>query len=510
MNYIIMRRILCTTLLAILTLPAPLFSQSADFINGKVINSQTSGPVPFATLKLMIHNLGVYANADGDFKILLDKRFETDSLIITCIGFERKVISFNSLVKSQINTILLKPSTYALSEVKVTQSRRKLKPEQIVKKAVENISKNYSFKPFSYIAYYRDYQKKDETYINLNEAIIQTYDTGFYYNDFFNRYALLDYKENTDFIRKNITPYYDRKNKSIPIATLPDQGGNEMLILFAHDALRNYKSRSFSFVDIFSKDFISNHNFSEITAVINDNILLYKIKFNALYKLTEDTLQFGGDIYIQPKNYAIHKIDYTGYYMPKGREKKEMFNVKIEYGYDNRIDNVLHLKYISFNNLFNFYDTAAHFRISKISMYPSDNLSVIVDFNNKIDFASASKQATYKLIFGRNQAKIKDISVGDRRVIIKLNEGQDLKGNPVIDIKDIKDTDGNLLNEGSNVEYYQYRELFVQEYNKPIMLKDTCYLENKPLKENPVSGYAGEKKYWMNTPINVKKQDQMK
>jgi hypothetical protein len=504
------RIICCIVVLSLGISHCVIFSQPIEYISGKVINLQTSEPVPFTTVMLKNNKIGVFANADGDFQILCNKSFETDSLIVTCIGFERKVIPFRNMVKGQINRILLNSNTYSLNEVKIVESKRRLRPEQAVRRAIENINKNYPLTPFSYISYYRDYQKRDEAYINLNEAIIQTWDTGFYSNDFFNRYVLLDFKENKEFLRKNMTSLYNNKNRSIPIATLPDRGGNELLILMAHDALRNFKNRSFSFVDIFSKDFINNHNFSEISEVTNDNQLLYKIKFSAIWQLTGDTLQFGGEIFIQPKNYAIHKIDYTGVYTPEGKEKKEMFNVKIEYGYDNRMDNLMHLKYISFNNLFNFYDTAAYFRISKISMDSTDNSTITVDFNNKIDYLSASIPASYKLMFGRNQAKIKDISVGDRRVIIKLNAGQNLKGNPALYIKDIKDADGNFLNEGSNVEYYQYRELFVQEYNKPVILKDTCYLENKPLKENPVSGYTGEKKYWMNTPINVKKQDQMK
>ena len=51
-----------------------LYSQSDDYIEGKIINSTTSAPVPFATIKLKYNQLGVYANADGDFKVGIGER----------------------------------------------------------------------------------------------------------------------------------------------------------------------------------------------------------------------------------------------------------------------------------------------------------------------------------------------------------------------------------------------------------------------------------------------------
>ena len=37
--------------------------------------------------------------------------------------------------------------------------------------------------PFNYVAYYRDYQIKNNTYTNLNEAIVRVLDSGFETDD---------------------------------------------------------------------------------------------------------------------------------------------------------------------------------------------------------------------------------------------------------------------------------------------------------------------------------------
>ena len=88
------------------------FSQAKEYINGKIINSTTKNPVQFATVKLKKNQLGVYANADGDFRIASNPDFRNDSIIITCIGYKRKAISYNDLDRNSVNNILLDQSVY--------------------------------------------------------------------------------------------------------------------------------------------------------------------------------------------------------------------------------------------------------------------------------------------------------------------------------------------------------------------------------------------------------------
>ena len=145
-----------------------LYPQSSDFIEGKVINSATSRPVPFATIKLKTNQMGVYANADGDFRISRNIDFQDDSLIITCIGYKQNSWAYKDLSELNVNRIILTPIVYGLQEVKITALRRKMSPLAMIRRAIRNIGNNYPDKPFKFIGYYRDYQKKDSTYINLN------------------------------------------------------------------------------------------------------------------------------------------------------------------------------------------------------------------------------------------------------------------------------------------------------------------------------------------------------
>jgi len=496
----------------------PAFTQSTDFLDGKVINSATLEPLPFATIVVKDKNLGVFSNADGDFKIANNAKFQSDSLIITFIGFTRRAISFKNLSEEKVNKIYLQPVSLELSEVKVVASRKMINSETIVRKAIRNIRKNYPIKPFNFVSYYRDYQKKDRSYINLNEAIVQTLDTGFNKLSKLNKFRLLDFRQNMDFQRMNVSPFYknidspdfDNPNKFIKNGTLPDQGGNELLILMVHDPIRNFQINTFSFVNNFSTDFISNHIFSKIESVFDNNLLLYKIGFIAKPQVTGDSLAVTGNIYIQPEDYSIHKFEYSVSYLLKGIGEKKMFDVDIEYGRINPAKSLMGLKYISFNNIFNVVDQAdtTFFKVIKSYIEKDDvsNPTLIVEFNHIPNVESACNRENYEIMFGGKKAQITNIAVKGKNAIIKIKPVKtDVRNGPKpeVAVSGIKDIYGKILNKKQNLEIYQYRELFVQEYNKPIPFKESCYLQNVPLIKNCISKYTGDQKYWMNTPINT-------
>jgi hypothetical protein len=495
-----------------------LFAQSTGYFQGKIINSTTLKAVPFATIKLKNNQLGVYANADGDFMVSANPAFKDDSLMITCIGYKQSKIAYKELSTKTVTKIYLTPIVYGLGEVVVVASKKKLNSITIIKKAIRNITINYPVKPFSYIAYYRDYQKKDGKYLNLNEALVQTLDGGFNTRSSSNKYRMLDYRKNTDFPRMNISSFYDltespqasNKNKVIPNATLGDQYGNELFVLMVHDPIRNFRTRSFSFIETFQEDFVFNHNFSSPATVLNNNTLLYKIDFTGKPGVTDENLEVSGSIYIQPNDLSIHKLEYTCSYKDKGYGLREMFSIVTEYGYENSARPLMYLKYVSFNNLFKVTDDsdASYFRVtdSYIDSTMNINPSLFLTFNNKIDPVSGSKKSNYEVMVGKRQVRIIGVQVVGKRLYIRLKK-EDLEnrvGSCRVNIADIKDINGNVLNKRKAIELYQFRELFVQEYNKSLQLTDSCYLQFSPLDQNCISKYSGNFNYWMNTPENIK------
>jgi hypothetical protein len=186
----------------------------------------------------------------------------------------------------------------------------------------------------------------------------------------------------------------------------------------------------------------------------------------------------------------------------------DMFNVDIEYGLENSVDSMMCLKYISFNNFFKVIDTddGTYFRVTHAYLDNQRyiNPTLVVEFNNPVDRVTSTRKENYDIIFGETRVKINNIQAGTKSVFIRMKQ-DDVKymnDSCKIAITNIKDINGNILDKRKTIELYQYRELFVHEYNKSLQLKDSCYMEYKPLEENCKSTYTGNEKYWMNTPVN--------
>jgi len=237
--------------------------------------------------------------------------------------------------------------------------------------------------------------------------------------------------------------------------------------------------------------------------------LLYKIGFKSEHVLTGDSLLVTGDIFINPKDYAIYKLRYSGTYLLKNGKKKEMFDIIIEYGREKTVNSLMGLKYISFNNIFNVVDKSdsTYFKLVGSLMQPGDksNSNIIMEFNYIPDSTSASNKECYEIFSDLKKAKISKITMKGNQVLIKIVPMASNPRTPPkfdINIKGIRDINGRILNVKKNLEFYQYRELFVQEFNKPITFNESYYLQNVPLINNQISRYLGDQKYWMNTPIH--------
>ena len=158
---LVFKLVLLTICLFIQSFSAIIFSQKADYIAGEILNSSTSDSIPFSTIRLKNKQLSVFANSDGEFKIINNPDFKTDRIIITCIGFKRSSVAFNNLNDKKVNKIFLNPAIYRIGEVKISSQKRELSSPEIIAKAIRNIRNIYPMKPFSFIGYYRDYQKKE-------------------------------------------------------------------------------------------------------------------------------------------------------------------------------------------------------------------------------------------------------------------------------------------------------------------------------------------------------------
>jgi hypothetical protein len=456
------------------------------------------------------NRLNVYSNTEGDFRLLRNSAFQSDSVIITRIGFMKYLMAFKDFNESETNKIYLARAPNEPEEVKVADQDKKLNAVAIIRKAISNIRVGYYSKPVNYISYYRDFQKRDTSYLNLNEAIIETFDNGFASGSVSNLNRLLDFRKNMDFPRIKFTPEprsidsidLHFKDKLITEAVWNYQYPSEFSALMALDPIRNFNTRSFSFIETFSENFIDNHNFSPPAEVYNDNVLLLKITFNAKTRVIGDSVLVSGAIYIRPADYSIHKLEYSCYSYAKGKGLKKLLNFDVGYGYDATSDSLMCLKFISLGKLFNVIDAddKSYFRLLNIGWDFTSNLNptLALSFNNKVDADIASQKKNYIIKIGNNLIKINNIQVTGENIYIRF-KNEDIKGladSCEVYTQVLKDINGNRLDKRNSMEIYQYRELFVQEVNNAV-LQDSSLVKKK-------------EKYWMNSPDTYLKRSSEK
>ncbi|GAB2783629.1 hypothetical protein HNQ93_002330 [Hymenobacter luteus] len=94
--------------------------QAQTILEGRVLNSQTKEPVPFATLGVPGRGIGTVADEQGRYLLRLPTL--QDTLIVSCVGFDRQVIVPDALAAGQ-REFQLAPQEQALREVKVERRR---------------------------------------------------------------------------------------------------------------------------------------------------------------------------------------------------------------------------------------------------------------------------------------------------------------------------------------------------------------------------------------------------
>ncbi len=494
----------------------------------RIINKDTEEAVFYATVKLAGTNRGLIADDKGEFRLPINL-YLSDTLVISAIGYKNKKLSINTLSENEVNLIYLEPSIEKLDEVKlISEKNEPLTAKQIVMKAITNISRNYPRTPSSYIAYYRDYQQPIDSiyamlsnqnaaveYINLNEGIVEVFDAGFDTDQLLdkkNQTLLYTYHPNMDFTRDSILsiPYDNYKDKYLKNTVIPPLGGNELNLLQLTNAIRNHNKFSFSFVDIFKKDFIKNHKFSLEGINYLNEVSIYKINFSTKYSIIGDPHFAEGTIFISKKNYAIHKFDYEVYYSTK---RNLLYAIAIEYA---RIKEKMYLNYITFNNRFQV-NSNNYFDVEE-AVYDEKENVVIIYFNRDLNQNLVKGyRKKIRLAYKNRKIKIEKVVVSKDYIKAYLDKQQmsslsnfDLSNfvtNLQLMIKGIKDTQGNKIREMPKLFLNQYREIFVQEVFPGKKIVEDAKPMNKslPMFKSEVNIFDKATSYWENTPLKQEK-----
>ncbi|AXT18685.1 hypothetical protein D7030_06380 [Flavobacteriaceae bacterium AU392] len=508
----------------------------------KVIDYKTKTPLSFATIRVKNTSLGVIADDKGQFRVPYKYKQNNDTIIISSIGYKTKEIAVNNLKDRETNIIGIETKIETLAEVDLENNKKRLSIKQIVEKAIESISDNYPSNPNSYVGYYRDYKLIDDEYFNLNECLVEVFDGGLQthkFSDPNNQAVLYNFHVNENFKRDEYleTPYDNKRKKFIKGAILSPLGGNELSILNAHNPIRNHNDFSFSFMDIFKKDFVSNHSFKFLKRTSLNDTPIYEIQFEALRTVTEDNYKISGKLFIETTNFSIHKIEYEVLEVELEiinphtakpddldiiKTYKPFYSLKLEYA---PLKDKMYLNYISFNNHFQLKNKA-RFKVEKIS-YDNERNAFLIQFNNPlvasyVSFGSgrklipaSNKIKNYVFNYKKRKLKVKNIeminytlmrvNLKDNKFSEELSDEGNITKHLKYQIRNLRDVFDRKLNKTKELEIYQFREFFVQEVFPNKELPSNIEFVNKtlPLSQSKIHKFEAKNKYWINTPLQV-------
>jgi hypothetical protein len=190
-------------------------------------------------------------------------------------------------------------------------------------------------------------------------------------------------------------------------------------------------------------------------------------------------------MYISKVDFAIHKLEYTMYDEKKwnkdrkknkhGHRQKVIFDITTDY---RRLNNKMYLNYISFQNSFQIRRPPKFVLDSTVINAPGGYY--LMCFNKPIDSISATKRKNYDIIFKQQKFRIESVEVfkdsvrvypkissetmnnSIREIAVANRKENSIKELIDVRVQNIKDVDGNVINELDIEDYQQFREFFVQ------------------------------------------------
>ena len=146
--------------------------QNLITLKGKIVDSESGTPLVFATVAVKETNVAIVTNIDGEFTLKISDMSTSKNLEITYLGYKNKTIPISDMRENGYkNVISMEPAPIPIKEIVV----KPLDPEEIVKKAIGHISKNYESVPNLMTAFYRETIRKNRTYVSIGEAVVEIF-----------------------------------------------------------------------------------------------------------------------------------------------------------------------------------------------------------------------------------------------------------------------------------------------------------------------------------------------
>lgn len=346
-------------------LSIPWFAGAQLELSGTVYDKQSGNELPFVNIGISGTAVGTQSNENGNFRLQVPGEHADKLITFSSVGYHEFQIPAEEAAKRGNLKISLEAFDYSIDEVVVED--QSYFPYLLLKRAVDNIHKNYIQKPHNYRLWYDSRMTYNDTLHRERQAVLLLYDSrGYSDKDFYEGYVNRNYR----FIQS-------KRNFEVRTARDGYTWADELLsfdiVRTGGNILKNSYKNEFD-VKIQKSEFYRGDSVW---------ILSYECRKPGLvttgFYYPEN---YSGEIYISKENYAVVKNQSRGeikhlsrygrdLYIPEPERKHHpenvSFNFTVEYEKSDGYYRLSEIAYSLEADKSNFWKTSdAHFKVKKV------------------------------------------------------------------------------------------------------------------------------------------------
>ena len=248
---------------------------------GQVVNSQNQDPLAGAYLSVQNTNISTVTNNDGEFSLKISENLQDVNVQVSYLGFQSKTLPLSFFQQDEV-VIELQESPEELEEVAVFTYTD---PVALVRNMLETRGTNYFLDRTTMTAFYREAIKRGRKNVSLSEAVVKIHKQPYNSNA----------DDDISLVKARKTADYDR----LDTVALKLRGGpyNPLSL----DIMKNP-------TDMFSKQDLSNFEFSFESPTKMDDQYLYVVNFEELDKSLP---WYYGKLFIDANTFSLAKASFN-------------------------------------------------------------------------------------------------------------------------------------------------------------------------------------------------------
>jgi hypothetical protein len=149
-------------------------TDKVKYITGKIIDNESSEPLPFATIALKNKGKGTVSNNNGDFGMKITPDLLNDTLSVSYLGYQGREIPVKKAFGNNF-TISMMREFISIPEIIIKNQN----PIEIINRALKAIARNYGDTPASMTGFYREGVMRKSELQTYSEAILQIYKSAY-------------------------------------------------------------------------------------------------------------------------------------------------------------------------------------------------------------------------------------------------------------------------------------------------------------------------------------------